>query len=167
VTARIPARVRAQVRRRARGRCEYCLIYEEDSYTGYQVDHIIARKHGGQTILSNLAFACVLCNRSKGSDVAAPDSSDRRDCSVVSSSPPTMAGTFYSSGWHDRPQCVRIHPQGNGRFGRQRLQTPARNPAHDMFDLGFWMFSRQANVLLLHSFDAGPNGFRGCGRHVV
>ncbi len=73
MTARPSARVRQQVRRRAGGRCEYCLIHEDDSYVGHQVDHILARKHGGTTSLSNLAFACVLCNRYKGSDVAAPD----------------------------------------------------------------------------------------------
>lgn len=73
MTTRSSARIRQQVRRRAGGRCEYCLVHEEDSYVGYQLDHIIARKHGGTTTLSNLAFACVLCNRYKGSDVASPD----------------------------------------------------------------------------------------------
>ena len=73
MTARPSARVRQQVRHRAGGRCEYCLVHEDDSYVRYQVDHILARKHGGTTSLSNLAFACVLCNRYKGSDVAAPD----------------------------------------------------------------------------------------------
>jgi len=34
---------------------------------------IMARKHGGATSFDNLAFACLLCNRYKGSDVAAPD----------------------------------------------------------------------------------------------
>jgi len=65
--------MRQQVRRRAGGRCEYCLIHEDDSYVSYQIDHILARKHGGMTTLNNLAFTCVLCNRYKGSDIAAPD----------------------------------------------------------------------------------------------
>ncbi len=73
MTTRPSARVRQQVRRRAGGRCEYCLVHEDDSYVRHQIDHILARKHGGATSLSNLAFACVLCNRYKGSDVAAPD----------------------------------------------------------------------------------------------
>lgn len=34
------------------------------------MDHIISRKHGGQTVLENLAFACFYCNRHKGSDIA-------------------------------------------------------------------------------------------------
>lgn len=73
MSVHLSARVRQQVRRRAGGRCEYCLIHEDDSYVRYQVDHIVARKHGGRTVLSNLAWACVLCNRYKGSDVATPD----------------------------------------------------------------------------------------------
>jgi len=49
--------------------CEYCLIHEEDTFFQCQVDHIISLKHSGQTVLDNLAYACVFCNRSKGSDV--------------------------------------------------------------------------------------------------
>jgi len=33
------------------------------------VDHIISEKHGGLTTEGNLAFACFLCNRNKGSDL--------------------------------------------------------------------------------------------------
>ena len=34
------------------------------------MDHVIAEKHGGATVLDNLAFACFLCNNNKGSDLA-------------------------------------------------------------------------------------------------
>jgi hypothetical protein len=46
------------------------LIAEEDAYFRFQVEHIISRKHGGSSELENLAFACVFCNRYKGSDIA-------------------------------------------------------------------------------------------------
>ena len=49
--------------------CEYCLIAEQYTYYGCQVDHIISEKHGGPTDASNLAYACVFCNRGKGSDI--------------------------------------------------------------------------------------------------
>ena len=55
--------LRGTVARRARHRFEYCLIHEDDSSFPHQVDHIISRKHGGISILENLAYACVLCNR--------------------------------------------------------------------------------------------------------
>ena len=75
MTGRPTRRLREQVRRRARRRCEYCLIHEDDSYARHQLDHITAVRHGGETTLQNLALACFLCNRYKGSDVAALDPS--------------------------------------------------------------------------------------------
>jgi len=62
--------LRTEVARRADHRCEYCLIHEEDAGFPHQVDHIISRKHGGLSTADNLALACVICNRYKGSDVA-------------------------------------------------------------------------------------------------
>ncbi len=65
--------LRNQVARRAHRRCEYCLIHEDDTAFPPHIDHIVSRKHGGLSDIENLAYACVLCNRSKGSDVAALD----------------------------------------------------------------------------------------------
>lgn len=50
--------------------CEYCLIHEEDTFFGCEVDHIVSEKHGGLTREDNLAYACLHCNRYKGSDIA-------------------------------------------------------------------------------------------------
>jgi len=49
--------------------CEYCLVHEENTFFGCEVDHIISVKHGGPTEADNLAYACVFCNRHKGSDI--------------------------------------------------------------------------------------------------
>ena len=65
--------LRAEVARRADFRCEYCLIREDDAAFAHQVDHVISRKHGGPTSAGNLAYACVICNRNKGSDIASAD----------------------------------------------------------------------------------------------
>src|SRR5262245_54485941 len=69
----VPAPVRSVVQERALGRCEYCLLHEVDGWEPHQPDHIIARKHRGETIAENLAWTCALCNRHKGSDVASID----------------------------------------------------------------------------------------------
>ena len=66
--------LRAEIARRAGRRCEYCLIHDEDSGFAHQVDHVISRKHGGSSTSDNLAYACVVCNRYKGSDVASIES---------------------------------------------------------------------------------------------
>ena len=69
MTSYVSADLRRLVASRAGGVCEYCLIHEDDTYTGCQVDHIISEKHGGLTAPENLAYACTLCNRAKGTDV--------------------------------------------------------------------------------------------------
>ena len=61
--------LRQLVRMWAKSLCEYCLIREEDTYFGCQVDHILSEKHGGTTEETNLAYACSYCNRNKGSDI--------------------------------------------------------------------------------------------------
>jgi hypothetical protein len=40
----------------------------------FQIDHIVAEKHGGQTVENNLALACPHCNRFKGPNIAGLDS---------------------------------------------------------------------------------------------
>jgi len=46
---------------------------ETTVFAAHEIDHIIARKHGGRTIADNLALSCALCNKHKGSDVASID----------------------------------------------------------------------------------------------
>jgi len=58
---------------RAGRRCEYCLVHEHSAGFQHQIDHIISRKHGGSSGIGNLAYACVLCNRYEGSDIASVD----------------------------------------------------------------------------------------------
>jgi len=70
VASDIGDQLRANVAQRAGRRCEYCLIHEEDAGFPHQVDHILSRKHGGSASFENLAYACIICNRYKGSDVA-------------------------------------------------------------------------------------------------
>jgi hypothetical protein len=45
-------------------------LHESDGYLVFEVEHVIAEKHGGQTSAENLAYACVACNRFKGTDIA-------------------------------------------------------------------------------------------------
>ena len=66
----ITAELRRQVVARADHLCEYCLLHEDDTFFGCEVDHVISEKHGGPTREDNLAYACMTCNRNKGSDIA-------------------------------------------------------------------------------------------------
>jgi hypothetical protein len=69
MTSYVSADLRRIVIARSKRRCEYCLIHEDDTYLGCQVDHVIAEKHGGPTRLDNLSYACTFCNRAKGTDL--------------------------------------------------------------------------------------------------
>jgi hypothetical protein len=66
----IPISLRRAVAERADFRCEYCLTPEADSVNAFEVDHVFPRKHGGPTVLENLAYTCIICNRAKGTDLA-------------------------------------------------------------------------------------------------
>jgi 5-methylcytosine-specific restriction endonuclease McrA len=55
---------------RAGGRCEYCHLPQAGSGVPFEIDHIIARKHQGRTIASNLAASCIYCNGYKGAWIA-------------------------------------------------------------------------------------------------
>ncbi len=58
MSSRVPVGLRRLVVSRAERLCEYCLIHEDDTFFGCEVDHIISEKHGGPTREENLAYAC-------------------------------------------------------------------------------------------------------------
>jgi 5-methylcytosine-specific restriction endonuclease McrA len=64
MTRRIGKRLDSTGRERAGHACEYCQLPEHLSDLPHVLDHIIARQHGGRTILSNLALCCGRCNLS-------------------------------------------------------------------------------------------------------
>lgn len=70
MSQKIPEALRREVASRAKYHCEYCRRLETDSFIRYQTDHIISRKHGGLTVLENLAHSCPICNNAKGSDLS-------------------------------------------------------------------------------------------------
>ena len=69
----IPELLRQVVIERAQQKCEYCLLNERYGIYSHEIDHIIPEKHRGQTVDSNLCYACLDCNRNKGSDFASLD----------------------------------------------------------------------------------------------
>jgi hypothetical protein len=69
----LPVALHRLVVKRAGNRCEFCLIHQDDVPQQHEIDHLVARKHGGQTVAANLALTCLSCNRYKGSDQTAID----------------------------------------------------------------------------------------------
>ena len=68
------AATRRLVRQRADQRCEYCRTRQDDeAFTTYQVEHVIAIQHGGGDEDGNLALACSHCNLHKGPNLSGID----------------------------------------------------------------------------------------------
>ena len=61
--------LRQIVAERAHNHCEYCGIPQVGRFISFHVEHIKSLKHGGQTVLENLALSCPSCNFNKGSDI--------------------------------------------------------------------------------------------------
>lgn len=66
------------VRGRAGGLCEYCHAPESFYPERFQIDHVIARQHGGPTEAENLALCCLTCNLRKGPNISSLDPADGR-----------------------------------------------------------------------------------------
>src|SRR6185503_11997785 len=65
--------IEAAIWHRAGGICEYCHMAQEHDDAPFEIDHVIARKHGGRRILQNLALSCFYDNSYKGSNIAGLD----------------------------------------------------------------------------------------------
>jgi hypothetical protein len=53
--------------------CDYCRIPRKLDPLPFQLDHIIGRQHGGETVLENLAWSCLHDNKHKGPNIAGID----------------------------------------------------------------------------------------------
>jgi hypothetical protein len=69
----ISAELRRLVIERAAGCCEYCRMRVADRLLPFEIDHVIAEKHGGATVADNFCLSCFRCNGFKGSDIASAD----------------------------------------------------------------------------------------------
>jgi hypothetical protein len=66
------------VRERAGHACEYCGMPQAFYPAPFEIDHVIARQHGGRTVAGNLALSCIHCNSHKGPNIAGRDRKTRR-----------------------------------------------------------------------------------------
>ena len=110
---------------RANGRCEYCGASQFGFPVPFQIDHIIAEKHGGETLESNLALACPHCNLYKGPNIAGRD---------VGSSQIVRLFHPRADKWHDHFAFEGPRIMGLTEIGRVTVQVLAMN-AKDMLSL--------------------------------
>ncbi len=125
-----------ELRKLAGNRCEYCRIPDGKAKFRHVVDHIVARQHGGQTILSNLALCCGRCNLFKGPNIAGLDPTTGQ-----------LAALFHPrrDRWHDHFEwdgaiIVGRTPTGRVTVAVLSMNLPLRVAARQaLMDEGVWI----------------------------
>ena len=88
----------------------------------FQVDHIIAEKHGGTTTDSNLALSCYYCNSFKGPNIVGIDPFGDPDTAIQLFHPRKdhWASHFKWTG----PELVGVTPDGRVTIAVLRINEP-------------------------------------------
>jgi hypothetical protein len=105
--------------------CEYCLVHQDDTEAPHHIDHFIAIKHGGLTISENLALACQLCNRYKGSDLVGIDPETGKTVPLFN--PRTLA-------WSEHFELAGARIVGLTEVGRATIQLLRLNDESRLID---------------------------------
>lgn len=106
---------------RAASCCEYCQLPKALSRVPFEIDHIIARKHGGKTIAGNLALSCYFCNNFKGPNIAGIDPKMRRVTTLFHPRRHKWARHFAWAG----PTLIGYTPVGRATIAVLAINNPA------------------------------------------
>jgi HNH endonuclease len=108
--------IKAQVRARAKGLCEYCHAAEQWQYVEFTVDHVCPISKGGNDALINLALACFFCNRRKWNYLTALDPETGQDSPLFNPRQDVWQDHFIWS-------VDRIRVEGLTAIGRATIQA--------------------------------------------
>jgi HNH endonuclease len=115
-----PAHVRRQVILRAGNHCEYCRLSQTSQEATFHVDHIIPVISGGETIVDNLALACVSCSLRKGSRKSALDPETRQQVGLFH---PRRDDWLMHFRWDDS-RVTGLTPTGRATVAALSLNRP-------------------------------------------
>jgi 5-methylcytosine-specific restriction endonuclease McrA len=112
-------RTKVSVRRRAKNRCEFCQLAQEDSpLAALHIEHIIPKIHGGTDDLNNLALACIDCNLHKGPNLTGIDPQTKK-----------VSTLFHprKDKWDDHFRWQGIYIMGRTAVGRTTIRVLKMN----------------------------------------
>lgn len=115
----------AAVRRRAGNRCEYYHLPQDAFRRPFHIEHIIAKQHGGETQLENLALACWYCNLKKGPNLAGIDPESGNTVALFNPRTDDWADHFALSLWSTGAPSIEI--KGRTSTGRATLRVLGMN----------------------------------------
>src|SRR5436190_1606846 len=109
---------------RANAACEYCRLLQAYSKLPFEIDHIIAKKHGGKTTPDNLALSCFYCNSFKGASIAGIDPRTHRLFGLFNPRRTNGIAIFVGMA----PYCVDEPPwdEPRSRSWRSMIRKPLR-----------------------------------------
>lgn len=120
---------------RANGTCEYCLLRQEFSHLTFEVDHVVAASHGGETRANNLALTCFYCNRFKGPNIAGIDPVSKRLSRLYHPRRHKWARHFR----YDGPILVGLTPIGRATIAVLQINDPDAIALREiLLDSGTW-----------------------------
>jgi hypothetical protein len=105
----IPTALRREVIETAGNSCEYCGLSQEGQEATFHIDHIIPRSADGETVLKNLALACVSCSLRKAARQMAIDPHSGNDVALFNPR---------RDAWHDHFQWEDVLLVGLTPTGR-------------------------------------------------
>ncbi|MBU0511690.1 MAG: HNH endonuclease [Chloroflexi bacterium] len=111
---RIPTKLRQLVVRRATNRCEYCGLSQEGQEATFHIDHVIPYTAAGETVVENLALACVSCSLRKSARQIAIDPKSGEEAALYH--------PRYDS-WHEHFQWDGVYLVGLTATGRATVKA--------------------------------------------
>lgn len=126
-SARVSSKLRQEIIERAERRCEYCLFPQDASFLPFEIEHIIAEKHEGETTLDNLALACPYCNRFKGTDLGSLDPQTGNLTSFFNPRTQSWNDHFRLEG----AQVIPLTPEGRVTIAILQINHPDRIAERD------------------------------------
>lgn len=118
--------VAAELQRKIRAHfacaCAYCRTAEELTVVTFELEHIIPRILGGETVFENLCLACPSCNRFKADRTAARDPVSDREVPLFH--PQRQMWTEHLA-WRERAtQIDGVTPVGRATVAILRMNRP-------------------------------------------
>jgi hypothetical protein len=123
VSAYVPADLRQQVRDLFSDCCAYCQTPEELTVVTFEVEHIIPRSAGGETILSNLCLACPTCNRCKANRTTVIEPGSQQEIPLYRPDQDDWSAHF---AWNDdATEIIALTPVGRVSIEALRMNRPS------------------------------------------
>jgi hypothetical protein len=123
MSAHVRTALKRLVREHFANRCAYCQTAEILTATHFEIEHIIPRAAGGQTIVGNLCLSCPMCNRFKSDSSSFVDPISQIEVPLFH---PQLQNWNEHFTWNDEgTEIVGRSPTGRATIAALRMNRPA------------------------------------------